>query len=122
MKFVRAFAYFSQFRIEVKHKFEKFNIISNALNRLPIKGKSTLNNLNVNVEKMNNDKTYFERFLNNSEKTYLSKINLLIQISKGIYYIKKKESCAYHSFPKRTSLKKHMTRTCIMVIADVTKD
>ena len=37
MKLIRAFIYFSQFRIEMRHRFDKFNIISNALNRLSMK-------------------------------------------------------------------------------------
>ena len=48
MKFIKAFTYFSQFHIEMRHKFEKFNVVSNALNRLSIKSvNKSINNLKI---------------------------------------------------------------------------
>ena len=65
MKLIKTSIYLSQFRLKIKHKFEKFNIISNALNKLPIK-KNTLNNLNLDFD--------IKDSLNNS-KIIISKTN-----------------------------------------------
>ena len=76
MKFIKASTYLSQFRFEIRHKFEKFNIISNALSRLFIAKKSKQeknlsNNLNVDDES----------FLNTSKDSHYIEKKLLIQIS-----------------------------------------
>ena len=34
LRLIRAFTYFSQFRLDIKHKLEKTHIVSNALSRL----------------------------------------------------------------------------------------
>ena len=70
MKFVKTSTYLSQFRFEVRHKFEKFNIILNALNRLFVKKKSVLNKINDDDESV----------LNNSKKSHYIEKELLIQI------------------------------------------
>ena len=49
LKLIRAFMYFFQFRLNIHHRFEKFNIVSNVLNRLSniANKKNTMNNLNI---------------------------------------------------------------------------
>ena len=61
MKLIKTSIYLSQFRLKIRHKFEKSNIISNALSKLSIK-KNTLNNLNLNFD--------IENSLNNSKNIY----------------------------------------------------
>lgn len=59
----------------MKHKFEKFNIISNALNKLFMKKKNILNNFELYLENiLNNSK-------NNSKNIYFVENDLLFQIS-----------------------------------------
>ena len=59
MKFIKAFIYFSQFRIEMRHKFEKFNVVSNALNKLSIKSvNKSINNLNIDAKNLKTDQIY----------------------------------------------------------------
>lgn len=52
MKLIKTFIYLSQFAIEVQHRFDKFNIISNALSRLPMKNsfQKKRNNLNIDAK------------------------------------------------------------------------
>ena len=73
MKLIKTSIYLSQFQLKIRHKSKKFNIISNALSRLPIKEKSTLNNLNLDFD--------IENFLNNSRNIHYIEIDLLLQIS-----------------------------------------
>lgn len=49
LKLIRVFMYFFQFRLNIHHRFEKFNIVSNALSRLfnIANKKNTMNNLNI---------------------------------------------------------------------------
>ena len=72
MKLIKTLIYLSQFRLKIKHKFEKFNIILNALNKFSIK-KITLHNLNLNFD--------IKDFLNNSKNTHYIEIDSLLQIS-----------------------------------------
>ena len=61
MKFIKIFTYFSQFRIEMRHKFEKFNVVSNALSRLSIKSKPTsksINSFDIDAENPKTDQIY----------------------------------------------------------------
>ena len=61
MKFIKISTYLFQFRIEIKHKFEKFNVVSNALSRLSIKSKSTsksINSLDIDAENSKTDLIY----------------------------------------------------------------
>ena len=60
MKLIKTSTYLSQFRFEIRHKFEKSNIISNALSRLSTTKKNKQkkkmpNNLNVNDESFFNN-------------------------------------------------------------------
>ena len=52
--------YFSQFCIEVQYCFDKFNIISNALNKLSMKFsiKNKISNLNIDAKKSKIDQMY----------------------------------------------------------------
>lgn len=51
LKFIRVSTYFSQFRLDVRHCFEKFNVISNALSRLFVKTTSKAkNNFDIDTE------------------------------------------------------------------------
>ena len=59
MKFIKAFIYLSQFRIEVRHRLGKFNVVSNALSRLSIKSvNKSINNLNIDAENPKTDQIY----------------------------------------------------------------
>jgi hypothetical protein len=66
MKLMRAFMYFSQFRLNIRHRSKKFNVISNALSRLSIKKNNNSHealNLNLdhfqsNIQNSENDLTY----------------------------------------------------------------
>ena len=59
MKFIKTFIYFFQFRIEMRHKFEKFNVVSNALSRLSIKSiNKSINNLNIDAKNSKTDQIY----------------------------------------------------------------
>jgi hypothetical protein len=51
MKLMRVFMYFSQFRLNIRHRSEKFNVVSNALSRLSVKKDNITHealNLNLN--------------------------------------------------------------------------
>ena len=50
MKLIRAFTYFFQFRLKMHHRIDRFNFVSNALNRLFIKNTrvDSADDLNVN--------------------------------------------------------------------------
>ena len=50
MKLIRAFTYFFQFKLKIHHRIDRFNFVSNALNRLFIKNTrvNSSNDLNVN--------------------------------------------------------------------------
>lgn len=51
MKFIRVSIYLSQFRLDIRHRSRKFNIVSNAISRLSIKSDRSLNDsLNLNFE------------------------------------------------------------------------
>jgi hypothetical protein len=66
MKLIRAFMYLSQFRLNIRHRSEKFNIISDALSRLSVKKNNSSHealNLNLdhfqsNIEDSENDQIY----------------------------------------------------------------
>ena len=59
MKFIKIFIYFFQFRIEMRHKLEKFNVVSNALNKLFIKSNNkSINSLNINAKNSKTDQIY----------------------------------------------------------------
>jgi hypothetical protein len=66
MKLMRVFMYLSQFRLNIRHRSKKFNVISNALSRLSIKKDNSLHealNLNQdhfqsNIQNSENDLTY----------------------------------------------------------------
>ena len=60
LKLIRISIYFSQFRIEIQHRFDKFNIISNALSRLSMKSsiKNRINNLNIDPKNTKVDQIY----------------------------------------------------------------
>ena len=59
MKFIKVFIYFFQFRIEMRHKFEKFNVVSNALNKLLIKSvNKSINNLNIDAKNLKTNQIY----------------------------------------------------------------
>ena len=61
MKLIKTSIYFFQFRIEMRHKLEKFNIVSNVLNRLSIKSKSTsksINSFDIDAENSKTDLIY----------------------------------------------------------------
>ena len=45
LKLMKTSMYLFQFRLKIRHRFEKFNIISNALNRLSMKKRSSEKNL-----------------------------------------------------------------------------
>ncbi len=63
MKLIKAFTYFSQFRLNVRYRSKKFNIVSNALSRLfATKDTSFQKTLNVNV-----DLEHFQSDMNSSE-------------------------------------------------------
>ena len=65
MKFVRASIYFLQFRLKIYYRFEKFNLIFDAFNKLfnNVDKKNIVNNLNI-------DLFYFE-ILNLENKLFL---------------------------------------------------
>ena len=59
MKFIKAFIYFFQFHIEMRHKFKKYNVVSNALNKLSIKSINKLiNNLNIDAKNSKTNQIY----------------------------------------------------------------
>ena len=59
IKFIKVFIYFFQFRIKMRHKFEKFNVVSNALNKLSIKSvNKSINNLNIDAKNSKTDQIY----------------------------------------------------------------
>lgn len=56
LKFIKASIYLFQFRFEVRHRSEKFNIVSDALSKLSIiKHK---NNLDIDAEDSKSDHVY----------------------------------------------------------------
>ena len=57
LKLIKTFTYFSQFRLDVKHRSRKSNVISNALSRFSNKT-SKKNNLDVNVKNSKIDRVY----------------------------------------------------------------
>ena len=58
LKLIRVLTYFSQFRFDVKHRSEKFNIIFDAFNRLSSKTRSKKENLNINIKNPESDQVY----------------------------------------------------------------
>ena len=59
MKLIRASTYLFQFRLEVRHRFEKFNIISNAFSRLSVKTQSRKkNNFEINANDPKSNRIY----------------------------------------------------------------
>jgi hypothetical protein len=64
MKLIRVFMYFSQFRLNICHRSEKFNIISNALSRLSVKK----NNSAHEILNLNQDLEHYQRNMKNSER------------------------------------------------------
>ena len=75
LKLIKTSMYLFQFRLKIRHRFEKFNIISNALNKLSMKTKNSKKKLDL--------KHYIE-FLKNSEndQTYVYVVTL-IEMSKS---------------------------------------
>ena len=60
MKFIRAFMYLFQFRLKIYHRFDKFNLIFDALNRLfNIVDKNNIVD-NLNIEFFHSDIIDFE--------------------------------------------------------------
>ena len=59
MKFIKAFIYCFQFRIKMRHKFKKFNVVSNALSKLSIKlNNKSINSLNIDAKNSKTDQIY----------------------------------------------------------------
>jgi hypothetical protein len=66
MKLIRAFMYLSQFRLNIKHRSEKSNIVSDVLNRLSMKKNRSfyealnlnLDHIQSNMKSSKNDRTY----------------------------------------------------------------
>ncbi len=68
MKLIKAFTYLSQFKLNVRYRSKKFNIVSNALSRLfATKDTSSQKTLNVNV-----DLEHFQSDMNSSENDRVS--------------------------------------------------
>ena len=58
LKLIRISIYFFQFRLNIKHRFEKFNVILNALSRLSIAKKKIKNILKINAKNSDFDQIY----------------------------------------------------------------
>ena len=60
LKLIKASIYFSQFHIAIRHRFDKFNIISNALNKLSMKFsiKNKISSLNIDAKKSKINQIY----------------------------------------------------------------
>ena len=59
LKLIRVSTYFFQFRLNVRHRSKKFNIVSNALSKLSIKKTSNKkNNLEINADDSKSDNVY----------------------------------------------------------------
>ena len=58
MKLIRASIYLSQFRLDVRHRSGKFNIIADALNRLSSKTPAKNNSLDIDAENPETDQVY----------------------------------------------------------------
>ena len=59
IKLLKTFTYFSQFRIEMRHKSGKFNVVSNALHKLSIKSiNSSINSLDIDAKNSKTDLIY----------------------------------------------------------------
>ena len=60
LKLIKTFTYFFQFRIKMRHRFEKFNVISNALSRLSMKSftKKKRDSLNIDAKNPKIDQIY----------------------------------------------------------------
>jgi superfamily II helicase len=63
MKLIRAFMYLFQFRLNMKHRSEKFNVISNALSRLSI----TKDNISHEALNLNQDLKNYQFNMRNSK-------------------------------------------------------
>ncbi len=75
MKLIKIFTYLSQFRLNLRYRSEKFNIVSNALSRfLVTKNTNSQEALNVDV-----DLKHFQSDMNSSEndRTYVYVTTLL---------------------------------------------
>lgn len=58
IKLIRISTYFSQFRLEIRHRIEKSNVISDALSRLSCKKSKIESTLNVNVKNSETNQMY----------------------------------------------------------------
>ena len=58
LKLIRASTYLSQFRLNIRHRSEKFNVISNAFSRLPIAKKKIKNILKIDAKDSDSDQIY----------------------------------------------------------------
>ncbi len=63
MKLVRAFMYLSQFRLNIRHRSEKFNVVSDALDKLFVKK----NNNSHEILNLNQDLKHYQLNMRNSE-------------------------------------------------------
>ena len=68
--------YLSQFRLKIKHRFEKFNVVSNALNRLSMKKKSSKKKLDL--------KHYIESLKNSENDQIYIYVVTLMKMSKFV--------------------------------------
>jgi hypothetical protein len=73
MKLIRAFMYLFQFRLNIRHRSKKFNIVSNALSRLSVE-----KNISSH-EALNIDLKHYQSNMNTSEndQTYAYAITLI---------------------------------------------
>jgi hypothetical protein len=78
MKLIRVFTYLSQFRLDVRYRSEKFNIVSDALSRLFVtKDTSSQEALNVDV-----DLEHFQSGMNSSENDRIyAYVTTLVEMS-----------------------------------------
>ena len=73
LRLIRASMYLSQFRLKIRHRSEKFNIISNAFNRLSTK-KTT-------HEKLINLKTYHDELKNSENDLTHAHVMTLVEMN-----------------------------------------
>jgi hypothetical protein len=67
MKLIRAFMYLSQFRLNIRHRSGKFNIIPNALSRLSVEK----DNSALEVFDLNQDLEHYQSNMKNSESDHV---------------------------------------------------
>ena len=58
LKLIKTSTYLSQFRLDVRHRSGKSNIIADALSRLPSKTSSKNNSLDINAKDSDRDQIY----------------------------------------------------------------